>query len=85
MSFDKKELNISFTVDKNNLEKQNTINKLSNIKNLIITYKKNANNVTQTFNTTINTTQPADSVMMDEYQRAIQRGHSNGNFIKLYE
>ena len=40
---DKKELNISFTVDKNNLEKQNTINKLSNIKNLIITYKKNAN------------------------------------------
>jgi len=49
------------------------------------TYKKNANNVTQTFNTTINTTQPADNVMMDEYQRAIQRGHSNGNFIKLYE
>ena len=40
---DKKELNISYTVDKNNLEKQNTINILSNIKNLIITYKKNAN------------------------------------------
>ena len=42
-------------------------------------------NVNNTFNNTINTTQPADSVMMDEYQRAIQRGHSNGNFIKLYE
>lgn len=40
---DKKELDISLTVDKNNLEKQNIINTLSNIKNLIITYKKNAN------------------------------------------
>ena len=40
---DKKELNISFTVDKNNLEKQNITNILGNIKNLIITYKKNAN------------------------------------------
>ena len=40
---DKKELDISITVDKNNLEKQNIINTLSNIKNLIITYKKNAN------------------------------------------
>lgn len=42
-------------------------------------------NVTNTFNNTINTTQPADNVMLDDYQRAIQRGHSNGNFIKLYE
>ena len=40
---DKKELDISLTVDKNNLEKHNIINTLSNIKNLIITYKKNAN------------------------------------------
>lgn len=40
---DKKQLDISLTVDKNNLEKQNIINTLSNIKNLIITYKKNAN------------------------------------------
>ena len=40
---DKKELDISLTVDKNNLEKQSIINTLSNIKNLIITYKKNAN------------------------------------------
>lgn len=42
-------------------------------------------NVNNTFNNTINTTQPADNVMLDEYQRTIQRGHSNGNFIKLYE
>ena len=40
---DKKELNISFTVDKNNLEKEKTKIILSNIKNLIITYKKQAN------------------------------------------
>ena len=36
---DKQELNISLTVDKNNKEKEDTINNLSNIKNLIITYK----------------------------------------------
>ncbi len=39
---DKQELNISLTVDKNNQEKEATINNLSNIKNLIITYKKYA-------------------------------------------
>lgn len=36
---DKKELNISLTVDKNINEKNKLINKLSNIKNCIITYK----------------------------------------------
>lgn len=40
---DKKELNISLTVDKNNLERQIISNKLNSINNLIITYKKNAN------------------------------------------
>lgn len=40
---DKEELNISLTLDKNNLEKQVVINKLNSITNLTITYKKNAN------------------------------------------
>ncbi len=39
---DKKELNISLTVDKNNLERQIISNKIKSIKNLIITYKKTA-------------------------------------------
>jgi len=40
---ERKELNISLTVDKNNIEKEQTINYLSNIKNLIITTKKYSN------------------------------------------
>ncbi|MGN1372224.1 MAG: PD-(D/E)XK nuclease family protein [Candidatus Coprovivens sp.] len=40
---DKKDLPISLTVDKNNLEKQIIKDKLNSIKNLTITYKKNAN------------------------------------------
>lgn len=40
---DKKELSISLTVDKNNLERLTISNKLNSINNLIITYKKNAN------------------------------------------
>ncbi len=36
---DKEELNLSLTYEKNNQEKEDTINTLSNIKNLIITYK----------------------------------------------
>jgi len=36
---DRLELNISLTIDKNNIEKNNTIINLSNIKNLFITYK----------------------------------------------
>lgn len=40
---DKQELSISYTVDKNNLEKKIISEKLNNIKNLIITYKLNAN------------------------------------------
>ncbi len=40
---DKKELPISLTVDKNNLEKQVIKDKLNSIKNLIITFKHNAN------------------------------------------
>lgn len=40
---DKKELNVSLTVDKNNLERQIISNKLNSINNLVITYKKNAN------------------------------------------
>lgn len=39
---DKKELNISLTVDKNISEKKDLISKLSNIKNCIITYKRQA-------------------------------------------
>ena len=41
--YDKEELHISLTVDKNNKEREDTINYLSNIKNLTITYKKLAN------------------------------------------
>ncbi len=41
--YDKKELNISLTVDNNNQEKENFITYVSNIKNITITYKKNAN------------------------------------------
>ncbi len=40
---EKAELHISLTVDKNKKEREDTIIKLSNIKNLIITYKKQAN------------------------------------------
>lgn len=40
---DKKELNISLTIDKNNLEKEILSNKLSSIKNLTITYPLTAN------------------------------------------
>lgn len=40
---DKKELSISLTIDKNNLEKEINKEILSNIKNTIITYKKMAN------------------------------------------
>lgn len=36
--YDKQELNISYTIDKNNLEKELISNKLSSIKNLTITY-----------------------------------------------
>ena len=42
-------------------------------------------NVNNTFNNTINTTQPADDIMLDEYQRTIKRGHASGMFVKLYE
>lgn len=41
---DKQELNMSLTIDKNNLEKAMSIEILSNIKNLIISYKESANN-----------------------------------------
>lgn len=54
---DKKELNISYTVDKNNLEKEIVANKLCTIKNAIITYKKNANGeefMISTLNDTLN-------------------------------
>lgn len=40
---DKKELNISLTIDKNNNNKELIINNIRNIKNLIITSKKSAN------------------------------------------
>ena len=40
---EKEELHISLTVDKNNKEKEDTVNNLSNINNLIITYKIIAN------------------------------------------
>ena len=40
---EKEELHISLTVDKNIKEREDTIIRLSNIKNLIITYKKQAN------------------------------------------
>ena len=40
---EKDELHISLTIDKNIQEREDTILKLSNIKNLIITYKKQAN------------------------------------------
>ena len=40
---EKEELHISLTVDKNIQEREGTILKLANIKNLIITYKKQAN------------------------------------------
>jgi len=43
---DKKELSISLTVDKNNLERQTIFEKISSIPNLLITYKKKSNGET---------------------------------------